>query len=135
MFTKIFSAVVSALLLVTLGGASIVSGAPLTVYSNNFDGIEIFAAGVTGGLSGITGTVGVEGFAGLGSVGNQFSGNLLLNGSGDLARFNVTPTPTTLTLSNLPAHTSRDVNFLLAIIDSWDSTNGLNSAGFFADLD
>ena len=34
----------------------------------------------------------------------------------------MTPSRTRLTLTGLPAHTSVDVNFLLAIIDSWDGT-------------
>jgi hypothetical protein len=38
---------------------------------------------------------------------------------------------TILTLSNLPAHNSIDIAFLLAIIDSWDSTDGQGAPDFF----
>jgi hypothetical protein len=91
------------------------ASAQVQVYFNNFDGTETFGAGITGGLSGITTTEAVQGFAGLGPVGNQFSGNFLRNQTaGNPASL------TTLTLNNLPAHTSVDIDFLLAVIDSWD---------------
>lgn len=58
---------------------------------------------------------GVQGYAGLGVAGNQFAGNLL--------RYHATGVqPTTLTLTNLPAHTHVSLSFLLAVIDSWDGT-------------
>lgn len=98
----------------------------MQVYSNDFDGTETFAAGVTGGLSGVTTTEGVQGYAGLGPAGNQFATNLLRNTStGNPAA------STILTLNNLPAHDSIDIDFLLAIIDSWDSTNGSPAPDFF----
>jgi hypothetical protein len=40
-------------------------------------------------------------------------------------------TATTLSLANLPTHDSVDVNFLLAIIDSWDSINGVPAPDLF----
>src|SRR5262245_42839872 len=58
---------------------------------------------------------GVQGYAGLGPVGRQFGGNFL--------RYTSVPLyPTTLTVRNLPPHDHLSVKFLLAIIDSWDST-------------
>ncbi|KST62145.1 Ig-like domain-containing protein [Mastigocoleus testarum] len=61
-----------------------------------------------------TNTESVQNFDGKGTKSNVFSGNFLRN---------VTDGPgnkTTLTLENLPTHTSVDLNFLLAIIDTWD---------------
>lgn len=60
-------------------------------------------------------TESVQGCAGLGAAGNQFAGNLLRYD--DLGILD-----TTLTLSNLPAHTQVSLGFLLAVIDSWDGT-------------
>jgi hypothetical protein len=57
----------------------------------------------------------VQGYAGLGTVGDQFSGNLL--------RYDDTNVLVTkLRLTNLPSHDHIDLGFLLAIIDSWDGT-------------
>lgn len=84
-------------------------------YFNNFDGQEIFPSGVSGGFSGITATEFVQGFEGIGTVCDSFSDNFLRNTtSGDPA------SSSTLTLNNLPAHTTITIIFLLAIIDSWD---------------
>jgi len=63
---------------------------------------------------------GVQGYAGLGSGGNVFSGDFLRNESGG---YGITPTPTVLTLTGLPAHTSVRLGFLLAIIGSWDGNS------------
>jgi len=91
----------------------------LIAYFNNFDVPATVAPGVIGTWSGITTTEGVQGYAGLGPAGNQFGGDLLRNTTA------YPPLSTTLTLTGLPAHTSVNVNFLLAIIDSWD---GIGSA-------
>jgi PEP-CTERM motif-containing protein len=103
-----------------------VSAAPVQVYFNNFE-TETSGGGATGVLSGITSQVVVPaGFAGLGAAGNQFGIDMLRNAStGNPA------SATILTLSNLPAHDSIDIAFLLAIIDSWDSTDGSNAPDFF----
>lgn len=85
------------------------------VYSSNFDGTTVVAAGVTANLSGAS-VQSVQGLSGLGTSGNQFGGNFLSSyNSGSIA---------TLTLSNLPTHTSLNLTGLLAALDSWDSTNG-----------
>ena len=55
----------------------------------------------------------MQGYAGLGPAGRQFNGQFLRYAA-------VTITPTTLTVRNLPPHTSVSVKFLLALIDSWD---------------
>lgn len=85
------------------------------VYSNNFDGASVVAAGVTANLSGAS-VQSVQGLTGLGASGNQFGGDFLTSfNAGSVA---------TLTLSNLPSHTSLNLTGLLAALDSWDSTNG-----------
>lgn len=58
---------------------------------------------------------GVQGYAGLGPAGNQFGGNFL--------RYTSVPLfDTQVTLTNLPPHDHLRVDFLLALIDSWDGT-------------
>jgi hypothetical protein len=61
----------------------------------------------------------VQGYDGYG-----FGGNFLRNDSVgiDYGEMGISASPTTLTLTGLPAHTSIDINFLLAIIDSWDGS-------------
>ena len=79
-----------------------------TVFSTDFEtGLppELTAPGAT--------LTGVQGYGGLGFVGRRFEGQFL--------RYNSTQVlPTTLTLTNLPPHTHLSVQFLLAVIDSWD---------------
>ncbi len=101
----------------------------LSVFSTDFN------SGVPAQLSGATTLAAVQGYAGLGTGADVFGGNLLQNDTGAAqANPGTTPqTPTTLTLTNLPAHTSIDLNFLLAIINSWDglALNANNSPDFF----
>ncbi|SEM38961.1 hypothetical protein SAMN04489760_11315 [Syntrophus gentianae] len=98
------------------------AAAAIVAYSNDFDGTETFYSGVTGGLSGVITTEGVQGY----STVSGFSGNLLRNSAtGNPA------SSTILTLSNLPAHTAIDINFLFVFIDSWDSSNGNPSPDWF----
>ena len=87
----------------------------ITAYSSNFDGATTVAAGATANLTGAA-IQSVQGYAGLGPSGNQFGGNFL-------SSFDAS-SQATLTLTNLPGHTSLDITSLLAIIDSWDSSNG-----------
>lgn len=97
------------------------------VYFNDFDGGLTVAPGVTGTLGGITSTESVQGYAGLGTGSNTFGGDFLRNTTGGYAsiggQIGTPGSPTTLTLSGLPPHTSIDLNFLLAIIDSWDGSD------------
>lgn len=87
----------------------------ITAYSSDFDGATTVAAGVTANLAGAA-IQSVQGYSGLGPSGNQFGGNFLSSyGASGQA---------TLTLTNLPGHTSLDITSLLAIIDSWDSSGG-----------
>jgi len=85
-----------------------------TTYSFGFD------SGISSQWSGITHLESVQGYAGLGSGSNVFSGNFLRNESGGYVS---TPTPSVLTLTGLPAHTSVSLGFLLAVIDSWDGNS------------
>jgi hypothetical protein len=79
-----------------------------------------FDTGISPQWSGITDLESVQGYAGLGSGSNVFSGNFLRNESGG---YGSPPTPTVLTLTGLPAHTSVSLGFLLAVIDSWDGNS------------
>ncbi len=89
----------------------------LTAFSVNFD------SGVPVEFSGTTTVAAVQGYAGLGTGADVFSGNLLQNDTGGTFANpgSIPQTPTTLTLTNLPSHTSIDINFLLAIINHWTS--------------
>jgi hypothetical protein len=86
-----------------------------------------FDAGISSQWSGITHPESVQGYAGLGTGSNVFSGNFLRNdtgGYGDKPKSpDVPQTPTILTLTGLPAHTSVSLGFLLAVIDSWDGNS------------
>lgn len=65
---------------------------------------------------------GVQSFAGLGPTGNQFGGNMLRSATGN---------PVTITLTNLPAHTSINLAFLLAAIDSLDGAGTFPAGDYF----
>jgi hypothetical protein len=88
-------------------------------YFNDFDGTPIVTPGVTAALGGITDLEPVQEYDGYG-----FGGNFLRNGTGGYESGGIgTPgSPTTLTLTGLPPHTRIDINFLLAVIDSWDGS-------------
>ena len=81
-------------------------------------------------FSSITTLEDVQGFDGLGTDSNVFAGSFLRNSSGGTAADpgSVPAEPTSLVLSNLPAHTSLDLNFLLAIIENWDGNTALGDA-------
>jgi hypothetical protein len=96
------------------------------VYFNNFDDPAVVASGVIATFGGAGAPESVASYP------PPFSGNFFRNTTGG-APFGFGPpgTPTTLTLSGLPAHTSLDINLLLAAIDSWDSSNGNPAPDFF----
>ena len=80
-----------------------------------------FSSGSPDEFTGFTATETVQGFAGLGTAANVFSGDFLHNDSGCCAGQPSTPqNATRLTLTDLPEHTSVDIDFLLAIINSWE---------------
>ena len=92
---------------------SVTSGVDQLVFSTDFN-----EATIPSEISGAGTLASVEGYDGLGPVGNTFSGQYLRNAAtGNPA------TATTLTLTNLPAHNSLSIHFLLAIIDSWNGSN------------
>ena len=85
------------------------------VFFDDFDGGASLGTGISGGFSGAGSTTSVQGYTGLGTAGDQFGGDFLINGTPG------NPAPSTvLTLSGLPDHDRIDLNFLLAIIDTWD---------------
>lgn len=112
------------LLPLVLTGRPVFGG--LAVYYDNFDGGNSAAPGVSGIWSGVTTLQSVEGYNGLGNPGNTFSGLYLRNATPQPDRLPfVGPAlgrgdDTTLTLNNLPVHTSISILFLAAFLDSWD---------------
>jgi len=92
-----------------------------------------FDQGVPGEFTGWTASESVQGYAGVGNGTNQFAGDFLRNDTGgDTNNPGATPqTRTTLTLTDLPPHTSIDLNFLLAVIDSWDNDTTTSGEDFF----
>src|SRR5688572_5842 len=102
----------AAALALALPGAA---AAQSVVFSTDFN------AGAPAQFSGVTTTVSVQGFSAV----PDFSGSFLRNAStGNPAA------KTTLTLTGLAPHTFVSLDFLLAVIDSWDGTSG----GFAPDL-
>ena len=102
-----------------------------TVFSTNFD------SGVPTQLSGTTTLTAVQGYTGLGTGTNTFNGSLLQNATGNgtgATPSTIPQTPTTLTLTNLPTHTSIDLNFLLGIINSWDGFANANTPNLAPDF-
>jgi len=109
------------LLSLLLLGAGVGTASASTFYYSNFN------QGIPPEWSGITNLESVQGYAGLGSGSNVFSGNFLRNETGG---YDMSPpyhsnpgTPTVLTLTGLPAHTSVSLGFLLSVIDSWDGSS------------
>ncbi len=81
-----------------------------TVYTNNFDTPASTAPGVTASFTspgGLQGTLA------------PFAATY-----GNIHRSNSNTQAVTLTLNDLPAHTAVSLSFVLAFLDSWDSTNG-----------
>jgi hypothetical protein len=96
----------------------VAANAQTTVFSTNFDGGSI-PAEISPGVAALTG---VQGYAGLGPTGNQFGGSFLRSPTGNTV---------TLQLNGLPAHTSLNVLFLFAAIDSLDGSGTFPSGDFF----
>lgn len=92
--------------LAVAGLAAAAGARPTNVFSSDFE---------SGTPAGWGGYYSVESSQGLSAWG--FGNNLSRNDSAPAQA-------TTLTLSNLPAHDSVSVQFLLAIIDSWDGNGG-----------
>jgi hypothetical protein len=77
-----------------------------------------FNSGVPSEFTGYTSNESVQDFDTVG----LFTEDFLRNNSGNLAGNPIPSRPTILTLTDLPPHTGVDINFLLAMIDSWDGT-------------
>ncbi|MBL8481299.1 MAG: PEP-CTERM sorting domain-containing protein [Rhodocyclaceae bacterium] len=91
----------------------------VTVYANDYDSAAVVAGGVTasGFTNGGLGSVNGGPYAGL--AGKSWSGSFFQNqNAGNPAA------ASTLTLSNLPTHTGVHIDFLLGLMNSWDSRNG-----------
>ncbi|EAM50141.1 PEP-CTERM sorting domain-containing protein [Crocosphaera watsonii] len=87
----------------------------VTIFSEDFED------GVGTGFSGAGSVQGSQGYSNFG-----FGGRFLRNVRAG------NPAPSTrLTLTDLPSHTSIDINFLLAIIDSWDGNHPTFGPDFF----
>ena len=107
--------------LTMLTGAWQVQAATITAFSCDFEGA------ICSSPLGLGYTIGVP-FAGASALNKSTEGFNGVGGfSGNFAYNDATGNPagaTSLNLTSLPVHNAIDVNFLLALIDSWDSTNG-----------
>lgn len=103
-------------LIATLCVAAPLASAGTVVFSNNFD--STVPPQVSAGVASITP---VQFFAGLGPSGYQFGGSFLRSPTGNTV---------TITLNNLPAHTTLSVDFLFAAIDSLDGTGTFPEGDF-----
>ena len=110
--TALATAVTAAGLLATANASAAL------VYANNFDSAATVGAGVTAvGLT--SGSLGTATGSYAGSGGKSWSNNYFYNAStGNPA------TASTLTLSNLGAHTHVSIDMMLGFLNSWDSSNG-----------
>lgn len=103
---------------------SVITGA--TACSFSFGQILLntdFSTGLPAEFSGAGALEDTQGFAGNG-VDQAFGGDFLRNESlGDASTF---------TFTNLSAHSSISIGFLLGVIDSWDSTDGTDAPDYFA---
>jgi PEP-CTERM motif len=103
MFKRLFSCAV-------LAGVGCLPAQAAQVYANNFDGPATVAAGV---LASFTGDGALQGTTA------DYTATY-----GQIYRSQSSSVQTLLTLNNLPAHTTVDIDFLMAFLDSWDSNNG-----------
>ncbi|MBL8470212.1 MAG: PEP-CTERM sorting domain-containing protein [Rhodocyclaceae bacterium] len=109
----------AALAAVGLGLSATASALDVTVYANDYDSPATVAGGITatGLTNGSLGTVAGGPYAGL--AGKSWAGSFFQNQStGNPA------TGSTLTLTGLPTHTGVHIDFLLGLLNSWDSRNG-----------
>ena len=100
-----------------LCGLMSTANADTVVFSNDFNGV--LPTEITAGSAAQTG---VQSYAGLGVAGNQFGGNFLRSMTGNTV---------SLTLNNLPTHSTISLGMLFAAIDSLDGTGSYPSGDFF----
>ena len=97
---------------------------PVQVFYSDFN------SGMPTEFSGAGGVEGVQGYDGIGTGSNVFSGHFLRNASTG------NPAPESiLTLTGLPTHDGIELNFLLAIIDSWDGSSSHGPDYFNVEID
>lgn len=117
-------------------GATLHTGAAPSTQSERVFYTDFNATRAPAEFSGITTLAGVAGYNGIGQVGNRFTGSLLRNQTGMAFDYLDVPyspaVPTRLTLTNLPPHTSLDLNFLFAALDSWDGNTQYAAPDVFA---
>jgi hypothetical protein len=104
-------------------GAGGVAGAPtavVTVVDFGFDGQDSIPTDLDPGTALLTPS---QGFADLGPAGNKFGSTFLRGPTG---------TVMTLTLSDLPPHTTLSLSMLFAAIDSLDGTGTFPAGDFFS---
>jgi hypothetical protein len=101
---------------VVVAGAGVFRAGAQVVLQEDFD------TGVSSAIApGSATRTGVQGFAGLGPAGNQFGSQFLRSPTGNTV---------TITLTDLPPHTSLSVRFLFAAIDSLDGTGSYPQGDF-----
>ena len=109
---KIIKSILFSLVILLSGFAGAASADQITIFSTDF------SSGAPGEFSGVVTTESVQGYNGIGG----FADNFLRNSTtGNPA------SKTTLTLTGLQKHESINLNFLLAVIDSWDGSNTTES--------
>ncbi len=118
-FRKRFGAVACLLAFGIAGTAA--EAAPLNVFSDDFSG-----GGLPAGFSGAGSVEDAQGYKGLGGFADNFLRN---DSSGNPAA------ATILTLIGLPAHDTVSLDFLLAVIDSWDGAPGNPSGPDFFNVE
>jgi hypothetical protein len=103
-----------------VGGAGGAGGAASeTVVDYGFEGSDTVPANLDPGTATLTPS---QGFAPLGPAGNQFGSTFLRGPTG---------TVITLTLSDLPPHSTLSISMLFAAIDSLDGTGSFPAGDFF----
>jgi len=97
-------------------------------HGNTYGGVQVFYDNFDGGKQTLPGVIAswsgfqdVRSVAGYGTIG--FSGNFLMNWTGGYPQ-GTAGERTVLVLENLPVHDHVDLDFLLAVIDSWDGASG-----------
>jgi len=110
------NSLISLSILLTLG-MPVASEASTTVFSTDFNSTLSSEIALGSAL-----LESVQSYAGLGPTGNQFGGAFLRSMTGNVV---------TLTLNGLPTHTSLNLDFLFAAIDSLDGTGTFPSGDYF----
>ena len=125
-----YSSQKSNLILYLIVGTAMAGGlsraATTVVYSNNFEDQQ------TTGFSGYVSVQPTQGLAAYG-CGSYFLHNS--TGGHSSGYFGAPGSPTTLTLTNLPEHTIVKLDFLLAVVDSWDGSRDANPDRFHVSID